>query len=286
MIVGTVFSITPAFVYWFGGLPRRSPARPDARRRSATSSPSPRCRAASSSRSASCSTSRSRSRARWRCSTASSSTSTCPPRSRTRPTRSRSTARPVARRDPLPPRRRSGTDRRRERRRVTGARAVVEADGREPATTARELPSATRMPFGLEDVDFEVEPGQLVALVGPVRVGQDDDDLPGAAPVRRRRGRGGDRRPRRARRDASQSSGDVDRLRDAGDVPVPRHRAREPALRQARTPPTTSSRPPRGWRPSTTGSASCPRATTRSSASAATSCPAARSSASRSPGSC
>ncbi len=29
------------------------------------------------------------------------------------------------------------------------------------------VPAAERMPFGLEDIDFEAEPGQLVALVGP-----------------------------------------------------------------------------------------------------------------------
>ena len=30
-----------------------------------------------------------------------------------------------------------------------------------------ELPAEERLPFGLEDIDFEVQPGQLVALVGP-----------------------------------------------------------------------------------------------------------------------
>ena len=40
-----------------------------------------------------------------------------------------------------------------------------------------------RLPFGLEDIDFEAEPGQLVALVGTVRLGQDDDHLPTATAV-------------------------------------------------------------------------------------------------------
>ena len=75
MIVGTIFSIMPAFVYWLAGCARH-PAATRTRRRSATSWPSRRSSAASSSRSASCSTCRSRSRARWRSSTASSSTST------------------------------------------------------------------------------------------------------------------------------------------------------------------------------------------------------------------
>ena len=77
-----------------------------------------------------------------------------------------------------------------------------------------------------------------------------------------------------------------DRLRDPGDVPVPRHDPREPALRASPTRPTRSSRRRRAPRRSTSGSASSPRATTRSSASAATSCRAARSSGSRSPGCC
>ena len=92
MIIGTIFSITPAFVYWLAGHAggQRRPRRPDGRRRSSRSR---RSRAGCSSRSASCSTSRSRSRARWPCSTGSSSTSRWIPRSSTRPTRSRSTRR-------------------------------------------------------------------------------------------------------------------------------------------------------------------------------------------------
>ena len=85
MIVGTVFSITPAFVYWLAGIlhGHAEPAR-----RSATSWPSPRSRAGCSSRSASCSACRWRCRARSPCSTASSSTWTWSRRSSTPPTRS------------------------------------------------------------------------------------------------------------------------------------------------------------------------------------------------------
>ena len=50
-------------------------------------------------------------------------------------------------------------------------------------------------------VDFHVEPGRTIALVGPTRR-QDDDHQPAVALLRRVRGLGDDRRPRRARRDA------------------------------------------------------------------------------------
>ena len=69
----------------------------------------------------------------------------------------------------------------------------------EPARRTRPRRRPTRRvrePFALYDLDFEVEPGQLVALVGPSGSGQDDDDLPHPAALRRRRGRGRDRRPR------------------------------------------------------------------------------------------
>ena len=56
-----------------------------------------------------------------------------------------------------------------------------------------------------------------------------------------------------------------DRDRDAGDVPVPRHDPPEPPLRAAGRDRRSSSRPPRGPPTSTTGSRSCPTATTRSS---------------------
>ena len=120
----------------------------------------------------------------------------------------------------------------------------------------------------------------------PVRLRQDDDDLPRAAALRRRR---------RARsRSTAWTSGKLTprvaraghRLRDPGDVPVPRHRPGEPPVREAGGRRRRSSRRPRGPRRSTIGSWSCRRATTRSSASAATSCRAARSSGSRSRGCC
>ena len=84
MIIGTIFSITPAFVYWLAGwlaIQRRPDGADDRRHRRLHDAPEP----AASSRSGSCSTCRSRSRARWPCSTASSSTWRWIPRSSTHP---------------------------------------------------------------------------------------------------------------------------------------------------------------------------------------------------------
>ena len=67
----------------------------------------------------------------------------------------------------------------------------------------------------------------------PVGLGQDDHDLPDPAAVRRRQRRGRDRRHRRPPDQAGVARPDH-RRRDAGDVPVPRVGPREPAVRQAR----------------------------------------------------
>ena len=153
------------------------------------------------------------------------------------------------------------------------------------AAEAPPEPSEPPEPFGLEDIDFEVEPGQLVALVGPSGSGKttttylvprlyDVDD--GAVEID-----GVD-----VRQITLASLGDIIGVVTQETYLFHATRAREPALRQGRTPPTRSSRRPRARPPSTTASWSCPRATTRSSASAATSCRAARSSASRSRGCC
>ena len=111
---------------------------------------------------------------------------------------------------------------------------------------------------------------------------QDVARLPRGAPVRPRAGRRHDRRHRPARAHLRRA-GRRRRRRLPGDLPLPRLRAREPALRQARAPPTRRSRRPPAPPRSTTRSPSCPTATTPSSASAASASPAARSSASRSP---
>jgi ATP-binding cassette subfamily B protein len=45
--------------------------------------------------------------------------------------------------------------------------AATDGDGLEPALEPVLEPVAERLPFGLQDIDFEAAPGQLVALVGP-----------------------------------------------------------------------------------------------------------------------
>ena len=146
-------------------------------------------------------------------------------------------------------------------------------------------PARRRRGFGLEDVSFEAKPGELVALVGPSGAGKTTTTylIPRLYDVDA--GVGDDRRDRRPPDQAGSRSA-AHRVRDPGDVPVPRVDPREPAVREARR----DRRGARERRPapprSTTGSRSCPRATTRSSASAATSSRAARSSASRSRASC
>ncbi len=50
---------------------------------------------------------------------------------------------------------------------VAAVAAVTSDDAGAQETAASPDPAAPRAPFGLSDVDFEVEPGQLVALVGP-----------------------------------------------------------------------------------------------------------------------
>ena len=208
---------------------QRRPGRPDGGRRS---SRSPRSRAGCSSRSASCSTSRSRSRARWPCSTGSSSTSRWTRRSSTRPTRS--TLRPghdprqgpLPRRVvPLPDRRPCRRSRARRPRRVDGdarpmpselprrstaaaeptrggrrgrpaiERRAVEA---EPATSRGVPPAepAARRSRSSTSTSRR-EPGELVALVGPSGSGKTTTTYLDPAAVRRRLGRGRDRRHRR-----------------------------------------------------------------------------------------
>ena len=139
--------------------------------------------------------------------------------------------------------------------------------------------------FALEHIDFEAEPGELVALVGPSGSGKTTttyliprlyDVDAGAVEID-----GLD-----VRRIKLASLGEIDRGRHPGDVPVPRVGAREPALRAARGDRGRAADGGASPRRSTTGSWSSPRATTRSSASAATSSRAARSSGSRSPGCC
>ena len=259
MIIGTIFTSRPAFVYWLAGY-ARDPAATRRRRRSATSSRSRRSRAGCSSRSASCSTSRSRSRARSRCSTGSSSTSSWTPRSSTRRTRSRSTRRRSAARSASATSRsatrrpRRGGDRSRrgdaepdEAPRSTSRRAGAAAidsgslpeadgraagradasDGRRPTRGADAAERRGRHPPAVRPRRTSTSrrsPGELVALVGPSGSGKttttyliprlyDVDE--GAVEID-----GLD-----VRQISLASLGARHRVRDPGDVPVPRHRS-------------------------------------------------------------
>jgi ATP-binding cassette subfamily B protein len=50
---------------------------------------------------------------------------------------------------------------------ATATVAGAEGDGQDGTEASAATPPAPHLPFGLHDIDFEVEPGQLVALVGP-----------------------------------------------------------------------------------------------------------------------
>ena len=129
----------------------------------------------------------------------------------------------------------------------------------------------------LHDVSFRVEPGQMVALVGPSGAGKTTISIARAAPLRRHVGDGAAQRHRRAPRHHGLRPRRR-RRRDPGPAPLPRHAPGQPPLRPARG--------HRGRRPRRTGPgpdratswASCPTGSTRSSASGATASRAARSS--------
>ena len=138
----------------------------------------------------------------------------------------------------------------------------------------------------LHGVSFRVEPGQLVALVGSSGGGKSTIaslvprlyDVDGGAV--RLVGR------RRARPVVRLASATTLGHGHPGRPPVPRHRPREPALRPARAPPTTSCGTPCARPAWPTWSRRCPTGSTPWSASGATASPAASASGSPSPGSC
>ena len=227
MIIGTIFSIMPAFVYWLAGTmaANGSPERPDRRRhRRVHDAPEPPVLPA---RAAAQRPGRDPGVAR-----AVRPDLRVPrprPRDHRRARRDRAAARDDAGRRgargrlvPLPAgavrgpadrRRRGGRRRSRVERRSSWARCwrPVRAEAFDGATGLEVVDGGRAdepaQPFGLDDISFEAKPGELVALVGTVGRRQDDDDLPHPPPVRRDRGSGDDRRRRRARRSSSSRSG-------------------------------------------------------------------------------
>ncbi len=135
--------------------------------------------------------------------------------------------------------------------------------------------AAGRHPTARVDAARSLARGRARAAGGDRRAerrGQDHDLVPDPAALRADEGQRRPRRHRCARADAGHACG-RDRDGDAGDVPLPRDGAREPALRAAgRHAAGDRGRDPRRRR-STTASSTSPTATTRSSASAATACP-------------
>ena len=273
MLVGTVFSVMPAFVYWIAGVlviqgrpecthgrrhrglhdapePPLLPARPDAQRAGRSAGRAglvrPHLRIPRhGARDHRTRPTRSRSAAPGRGARA------LPPRlvrlSGARPTRWlgepswRSMPRATARAANSTPQPRRGADAGSAHADETGP----DEDARSRSTTSTSRSSA----------------GQLVALVGPSGSGKTTTTylVPRLYDVAS--GAVRDRRARRARDRALQPRRHH-RLRDPGGLPVPRLGAREPGLCQARR--HRPGTPDRGAtaRPSTTASASCPRATT------------------------
>ena len=212
MIIGIVFSITPAFVYWLAGgaRPERRPDGPDGRRhRRLHDPPEP---ALLPARLAAQRPGRDPGRARPVRPDLRVPRHRSGDRRRARGGRPRSRDRPgpgpLPRRVvPLPEPGRAGHGRAGRRATTTwptwpprwdpmppSPLAGAEAVGAGPPLELPELPIVPG--FGLEDVDFEAAPGRARGARRAVGGGQDDDHLPHPAAVRRRLRGGRDRRPR------------------------------------------------------------------------------------------
>ena len=190
------FAVMPALIYWFGGIAvEHHPARRRTRR-SARSSPSRRCRRGCSRRSAACSAI------------------------------SVDVQSSLALFDrifeylDLRGRHRAGT---RDARAASAATCGSTTSGSATAKGA----------WALSGIDVTIPAGTTTADRRRDRRRQDDARLPRLAALRRERGGGHDRRRRHPRADV-RVAGRHRRRRLAGDLSLPRDRAREPPLREAR----------------------------------------------------
>ena len=137
----------------------------------------------------------------------------------------------------------------------------------------------------LHGVTAVIEPGQLVALVGPSGAGKTTLELAHPPPLRRHLGGDPGRRPRRARPHPAVAPR-RHRRGQPGPAPVPRVGHGQPALRPPRRHRRRGRRRVPGRPDPRRDRRRCPTATTPSSASAATASRAARSSAWPSPACC
>ena len=123
----------------------------------------------------------------------------------------------------------------------------------------------------LSDITFTAQPGETTAIVGSTGSGKSTliNLIPRFYDVT-----GGTRPRRRRRRARDGAAGPVaqDRARAAEVVPVQRHRGQQPALRQRRTPPTTSCGACSASRRAASSSPRCPSSSRRRSPRAAPTC--------------